>query len=224
MMPQRGQLTEQAYQTAKQRLLDGVYKAGSRISVEDMVAELGISRQPVMDALKRLSAEGYLEIIPQVGVRVVVPARQDVRDFFRVLAATESVCAALAAERTDRAGSEKLTAINDNLDQLMQAEIDDEERARRFRVLNRDFHRQISALAQSDLLTPLTSNMWDHSDFFVNSVLETRVVIGRMPAIRQEFAQICQAIAAKDPDRAHQAMEAHVLEFARNVASGNGNP
>ncbi len=219
MMPQRGQLTEQAYQTAKQRLLDGVYKAGNRISVEDIVAELGISRQPVMDALKRLSAEGYLEIIPQVGVRVVIPVRQDVRDFFRVLAATESVCAALAAERTDHAGSAKLAAINDNLAQLMQEEIDDEERARRFRVLNRDFHRQISALAQSDLVTPLTSSMWDHSDFFVNSVLETRVVIERMPAIRQEFEQICQAIAANDPNAAHQAMEAHVLAFARNVAS-----
>lgn len=114
-MPPRGQLMEQAYQTTKLRLLTGGYRAGDSISVEDLVAELGTSRQPVMDALRRLATERFIEIIPQVGVRVVVPDRRDVLDFFRLLAATEAVCAALAAERADKSGAAKLTEVNEQI-------------------------------------------------------------------------------------------------------------
>ena len=81
-MAQRGYLTDEAYQLVLQRLRDGDYASGQRISVEDLVLELGASRQPVMDALKRLSTEGFLDIIPQVGVQVVDPERDDFIDFF----------------------------------------------------------------------------------------------------------------------------------------------
>lgn len=218
-MPQRGQLTEQAYQTTKQRLLNGEYKAGDRISPEDLVIELGTSRQPVMDALKRLATERFIEIIPQVGVHVVETERQDVLDFFRLLAATESVCAALAAERADDAGAAKLAEINRQIGLLLSDDFDDDERARRYRALNREFHRQLNTLAASDTLTPIAAFMWDHSDFLVSSAFDVKLLMGRLRAAYEEHDLVCQAVAANDPDGARQAIENHVLAFARNVAT-----
>lgn len=219
-MPPRGQLMEQAYQTTKLRLLTGGYRAGDSISVEDLVAELGTSRQPVMDALRRLATERFIEIIPQVGVRVVVPERRDVLDFFRLLAATEAVCAALAAERADKSGAEKLAEVNEQIGQLLSDGIDDESRARRYRVLNRDFHRQLNTLAQSDILTPIAAFMWDHSDFFISSAFDVRLLMERLRAAYEEHNAVCRAVAANDPESARRAMEDHVLAFAQNIEHG----
>ena len=217
-MPQRGQLTEQAYQTVKQRLLIGNYRAGDRISAEELVIELGTSRQPIMDALKRLATERYIEIIPQVGVRVIARERQDVLDFFPILAATESVCAALAAERADKAGAAKLTEINDRIGQLLLDDMEDDLRARGYRALNRDFHRQLNALAQSDVLSPIAAFMWDQSDFFISSTFDVSLLMGRLRTAYEEHELVCQAVTAKDPDGARKAMEDHILAFAMNMA------
>ena len=60
---------------------------------------LSISRAPVSDAIRRLAVEGLLEILPQVGCRVVLPVPAEVKDLYEVFGATEGVIARLAAER-----------------------------------------------------------------------------------------------------------------------------
>ena len=57
---------DQAYQQLKDALLNGDYKAGERLAVEPVAKAIGASRQPVMDAFRRLAGEGLLTIIPQV--------------------------------------------------------------------------------------------------------------------------------------------------------------
>jgi len=52
-----------------------------------------------MDAFKRLASEGFIEIIPQVGCRVVTPTRDEISDFFLILAGVEGTAAHTAAQR-----------------------------------------------------------------------------------------------------------------------------
>lgn len=218
-MAQRGQLAERVYETVKERLRSGVYKAGEPISVEDLTVELGISRQPVMDGLRRLATQRFIEIIPQVGVRVVSTDRQEMLDFFRMLAAMEAVCAELAAERADQAGAAELSQINDRIGALLSDELDDETRARSYRALNRDFHHKISDLTHSDTLSRIATFMWDHSDFLSSSGFEARVLMGRLRNAHREHERICQAVADNDPNAARKAMQDHLGAFSNNVAS-----
>ena len=92
-------LGELAQQEIKGRLLDGIYTPGQKLVVEDLSAEFGVSRQPIMEALRVLSAEGLVTIIPQVGCRVASYGAQEVRDFFALFATMEGAVAALAATR-----------------------------------------------------------------------------------------------------------------------------
>lgn len=48
----RGRLSGQMYDTIKDRLLEGDYPAGSRVSVEALRSEFGVSKQPIMEALR----------------------------------------------------------------------------------------------------------------------------------------------------------------------------
>ncbi len=215
-MAPRGQLTEQAYEIVKERLRTGVYRAGDRISVEDIVIELGTSRQPVMDALKRLAIQRFIEIIPQVGVRVLTTERQEMVDFFRLLGAMETVIAELAAQRADKKGAEKLAEVNETVAQLLLEDIDDEQRVKRYRALNRDFHRQLTAIAGSHVLASISAYMWDQSDFFISSAFDPANLKDRLRAAYEEHILICQAVAANDPAGARKAMNDHVDAFTQN--------
>ena len=81
----------------KERLLTGRYPVGSRISIEEVKAEFGVSKQPVMDAMRRLEATGIVEIVPQSGCRVAHYSAQEIKDFFNLFGRFEGEIAAAAA-------------------------------------------------------------------------------------------------------------------------------
>src|SRR5580658_5994001 len=122
------------YDLLKGRLLEGEYQAGERLSVESLKAEFGVSKQPVMESLRRLSSEGLVEIIPQVGCRVPVYDGADVSDFFAIFGGTEGAVAGVAAQRCTEAQVDELAAVNAEIRQLV-TEADPSARARRYLVL-----------------------------------------------------------------------------------------
>jgi hypothetical protein len=82
-------------------------------------AEFGASKQPVMEALRRLSSEGLVEIIPQVRCRVPVYDGADASDFFAIFGGTERAVAGVAAQRCTEAQVDELAAVNAEIRQLV---------------------------------------------------------------------------------------------------------
>src|SRR5260370_18836548 len=87
------------YDTVKERLLEGQWRAGEFIAVEALKAELGVSKQPVMEALRRLAGDDLFDIIPQVGCQAPIYPPDEVSDFFELFASLESDAATIAAGR-----------------------------------------------------------------------------------------------------------------------------
>jgi DNA-binding transcriptional MocR family regulator len=107
------------YDLLKDRLLEGEYQSGERLSVESLKAEFGVSKQPVMEALRRLSSEGLVEIIPQVGCRVPVYDGADVTDFFAIFGGMEGAVAGVAAQRCTDAQVDQLADVNEEIRRLI---------------------------------------------------------------------------------------------------------
>lgn len=61
----------QVYEQMKEKLKNGQWGFGEKISVNDLIEEFKVSRRPVMDAMKMLENDGFIEIIPQSGCKVV---------------------------------------------------------------------------------------------------------------------------------------------------------
>jgi len=214
-MLSKERLSERAYQITKERLLDGEFSLGERLSVQKLATELGASRQPVMDGLKRLENEGLLEIIPQVGVHVVTLEPREIVDFFRLFAVVEDLCVSLAAERADAAGAARLTEINAEIGQLMSQESD--VRKQSYRQLNRAFHTQICTLAQSAPLAAIVQSLWDRNVFYVTTAFADSMFTHRLADAHQEHELICQAIAANDVAAAQRAMDNHIMGFVSKI-------
>lgn len=209
----RGRLAETAYEYLKAKLLDGGYAAGASVSVEEVVRALGVSRQPVMEAVKRLAGEGFLEIIPQVGCRVIAPERREIEDFFRVFSVTEGLCAELAATRASDAELDELGAVSKRLE--LKRGQSPEDQAHRYRIHNREFHGQIHNMAHSQTLHAVARGLWDRSDFFINTAIGTVPFVLRVRDAVAEHADILAAIRRRDGGLARRRMEEHVFAFAR---------
>jgi DNA-binding GntR family transcriptional regulator len=207
-------LGELAQHEIEGRLLDGIYIPGQKLVVEDLSTEFGVSRQPIMEALRVLSTEGLVTIIPQVGCRVASYGAQEVRDFFALFATTEGAVAALAATRRTDAD---LRALNE-VSALIGALVDEEdltERAHSYRIRNREFHAQIHAMADSAIIADLSRRMWNLSDFLINTA-ELTHSLHSIARRHLDHQSVQRALEAKDGELARRTMEDHIMA---NVAS-----
>jgi DNA-binding GntR family transcriptional regulator len=82
-------LTEQAYQSVKQQLLNGSFPEGSKLTEEYLSSALGISKSPVREALMRLESEGLINIEARRGAYVRRFSAKEVHDLYDVRALLE---------------------------------------------------------------------------------------------------------------------------------------
>jgi DNA-binding GntR family transcriptional regulator len=207
-------LGELAQQEIEGRLLDGIYAPGQKLVVEDLSAEFEVSRQPIMEALRVLSTEGLVTIIPQVGCRVASYGAQEVRDFFALFATMEGAVAALAAARRTDADLRALNEISARIGALLDEE-DLTERAHSYRIRNREFHAQIHAMADSAIIADLSRRMWNLSDFLINTA-ELTDSLHSVARRHLDHQSVQRALEAQDVELARRTMEEHIIA---NVAS-----
>jgi DNA-binding GntR family transcriptional regulator len=196
--------------------MEGRHTVGELIPVEEIAAELSTSRQPVMDALKRLSIEGFVDIVPQVGSRVRHHSKSEIQDFYRLFATGEGLIAELAAVRVKPQDIVQLRLISKQISNLLAMSMDDNECGRLYRVLNRRLHGEMRRIIGSPTLTEIVDSMGDRSDFFIAGA-HAPVFSPGLDDAHREHEQIINAIASGDPRGAHAAMEAHIHATAARL-------
>jgi DNA-binding GntR family transcriptional regulator len=194
----------------KERLLDGQYPAGSRISIEDVKAEFGVSKQPVMDAMRRLEALGIVQIVPQSGCRVASYSLQEVRDFFNLFGRFEGEIAAAAAARRTDAQLADLDQVWQHIEDL-EGSTDTTSRSRGYRFQNREFHLVIHRMAHSRVMAELSERMWDMSDFFMSTLGGARPLSDAVGDRNHDHDVIRSAIRSRNADVARVAMQSHIV-------------
>jgi DNA-binding GntR family transcriptional regulator len=85
--------------TIQARVLSGEIPTGTRLRQEPLAAEFGVSRTPVREALRKLQANGVVEVQPRRGALVRRPSAREVREAYEVRAELEGLAASLAASR-----------------------------------------------------------------------------------------------------------------------------
>jgi DNA-binding GntR family transcriptional regulator len=93
--------------------VDGTLARGEVLHDEELCAWLGVSRTPVRDALRRLNAEGLVEMAPQRFTRVATLSVRDVHEVVPLLAAVHGLATELAVPRLSRGAVEALHDANE---------------------------------------------------------------------------------------------------------------
>jgi len=141
-------LDDKIYASVRDMLVSGQFEPGSRIVQEDLAASLGVSRTPLINALKRLAQEGLLEWIPRRGIFVRQLDLTELISLFEVRERLEPLAAELAAPRVTPDEAAKMQAQW----QAMDALPDTDESHRAFVDLDRRFHWRLIELAGNPYL------------------------------------------------------------------------
>ena len=185
----------------EERLVRGHYKFGETLSIYTLAAQFDASRQPVAAAVLYLRSVGYLDIIPQVGCRVVSPSPREVQDFYALVSKTEALISCYAAERHVGSEAQELLAIAEDLAAIpFQSNRDRRAMADGISI----FHDRISAMARSPLLVERISNLRRIFRFYLSQGrVRPDPVSGppaRMNHLRVELAQAIQTRRAADAE------------------------
>jgi DNA-binding GntR family transcriptional regulator len=135
-------------------IVHGELPPGARLTEAVLCERLKVSRTPLREALKVLSHEGLVEILPNRGARVVRLLLEDVKDLFEVIGALESLAGRLACERINDAEICEIKAIH----YQMQAGFIRRDLPEYFR-LNQSIHRRIVAAAGNPVLAATHENL-----------------------------------------------------------------
>jgi len=198
-----GTKADAVYGELREQLTSGRRGYGETLSTAELATEFGVSRRPVMDAMMRLELAGLIEIIRQVGCRVVVPDRTTVREHFYTAAVLEGAAARLAAANLSSEDRRILeAALRDSGSTAAANDLAGFGRA------NKLIHATILRAAGNQRLADLAHSAWDLSDFYLLSREPTDLVRSH-----REHEKIVGAITRGDSERARDLMERHMVRF-----------
>ena len=217
-------LQERTYEALRSALLDGRYMPGERIYEAVVAKELGVSRNPVREAVRRLQQDGLLEVRPHNGIFVTSIPPEDVEDVYRIRGALEATAAAMAAERMtdDEIGQlEQIVA-----EQMAAAEAAAAEPREPVSASQADrFHRAIHVGARNARLLTLLEQIYAQVTHFRNLTLRAP---GRADVSASGHRWVCEAIRARDPKEADRRMRLHIDDARQALlqqiaAAGHGS-
>lgn len=195
-----------AYEDLRTAILGGTFAEGSHLSESRLAETLGCSRTPVREALRRLSAEGLVEFLPNRGAQIVSWSTEELEDVFRIRALLEGHGAFLAATEMDDESIEQLHMMAARMDEL----VDDASPAARDELAQLDvvFHRAVLIGGNSTRLLQAHARV-------VQLPLHLRVMrLYDRPQLRQRMAhhrELADAITGRDPGWAQAVMRSHIL-------------
>lgn len=200
-------IADQVYEKLEREILSGKYPRGELLSEQRLSAELGVSRTPVREAIRRLEQDYILEDSPR-GVVVVGISREEMLEMYEIRLQLEGLMARRAAENVTE---EQLGEMRDTLD-LQHFYLERERRDSSDQIKNLDsrFHELLYAACGSRT----------YYDLLVR--LHKRITKFRMASVRKrsraeesirEHEAIYAALAAHDAEQAQQA----VLNHTRNA-------
>jgi len=143
----RHTLHDELVERIRDMIIEGQLEPGSRIHEGQLGLALGVSRTPLREALKFVTSEGLIDLVPGRGgiVRRLTP--RDVRNMLDVLTALETLAGRLACRN---ATDEEIAGVRDLHDRMMDFYAD--RQRLEYYKLNQAIHSAIAALSGNDFL------------------------------------------------------------------------
>ncbi|NLU50716.1 MAG: GntR family transcriptional regulator [Syntrophomonadaceae bacterium] len=200
-------LREVVFEALREAIINGSLRPGERMMEIQLAEQLGVSRTPVREAIRKLELEGFVVMIPRKGAYVAGISLKDIADVFEVRAALEALAAGLAAERITAEELEELERMlvrkaecieSNNLEELIEVDT--------------LFHEAMYKASRNEKLKQIIHNLREQIQRFRSTSLSTP---GRMKEALEEHKKIVEAISERNVALAQELAQEHI-ENAEN--------
>ncbi|HJS03204.1 MAG TPA: GntR family transcriptional regulator [Variovorax sp.] len=207
-------LHDEVAATLREEIFSGTLAPGSFVDEAALCERLSISRTPLREALKVLTAEGLMRHEPRRGCFVAEVTQKDLDEIFPVIALLEGRCAWEAARNASDAELAALEALHDKLARHARAK-----RINEYYATNYAIHEAIIMLADNRWLAQVIGDL---RKILKLARLQQLHAPGRLEQSLSEHLAVFAALKARDSDGAEAAMRTHLnrqREALRAVAA-----
>ena len=196
-------LHELTFQKLRSLLVEGAIAPGSKLNERELAEQLNVSRTPIREAIRRLAADGLVELIANRGAIAVQLTREDVIHTFDVIANLEGYSGELAAQNiSDEALSELEAMHYEMMASYARRDLSS------YYKLNLKIHNAINQAAANPVLSQLFAQ--------VNARIEALRFRSNQDGLKWEKAvkehqEMIDALKGRDSARMRQVMMSHVM-------------
>ncbi|MGE5380198.1 MAG: GntR family transcriptional regulator [Methylocystaceae bacterium] len=195
-------LREVVFETLREAIISGILKPGERMMEIQLAEELGVSRTPVREAIRKLELEGFVVMIPRKGAYVSDISFKDINDIFEIRGSLEMLAAGLACERITDDELEKLEWL------LVQKWECIEKNDLETMVENDTlFHEALYRASRNDRMWQIVSNLREQIQRFRTTSLGSP---GRMKEAWEEHKDLVEAISDRNISLAQELAARHI--------------
>lgn len=194
-------VADQVFAALQQRILTLALPPRTRMSEADVAEKMGVSRQPVREAFKRLAKLGFLQIRPQSGTTVAPISEEAVLRARFIRTALEIQTCRRACETLTQTGLDVLAALVASQKSAVAAQ----DRAL-FHALDDQFHREICVQSGVGFVWDLIHDNKAHMD----RIRMLSLSLSSQRLALEEHVVVFEAIAARDADAASAAITRHL--------------
>lgn len=194
---------ERVYDALCGAILSGEFVPGVSVTLRGIAENLGISPTPVREAVRRLAAEGALEVLGNRRVCVANMSKIRLKELYQARLALEPELALTAMPQITKNDIKRLQQLDNELNQSLKSGD-----VAMYIARNRQFHFGIYEHANSPVLCPLVHSLWLQFAPF------TRIVFGRVgtEVIQDHHADALSALRQQDVLLFKQAIELDIRE------------
>ncbi|MDV3128826.1 GntR family transcriptional regulator [Mycobacterium sp. 21AC1] len=205
-------LREQVIAALRQAILDFKLVPGQRLVERELIESLGVSRTTVREALRELTSEGLVTVVPQRGAIVSAPSLDDAIDLYEVRASLESL---MVQRFVERASDDQVAQLGRTVEQFAGV-VESGAEVRDILAAKSEFYVVLIAGAATNAVQQLLEAIQAR----VQALRATSLAEpGRAHDVIGELRGIVEAVSARDAARASELMAAHVRTAAHTALS-----
>ena len=204
-------INEKVYNFIKTNIINYNYPPGYNLNLGQLSELLGVSPTPIKDALFRLAGEGLVEIAPRKGTYVKDVTLEDIHEILKVRVILETAAVeAITAGLTD----EQLSLFTGLYGQMISVRVGENDVASYKAYMEHDseFHLLFFQILGNQRLLNIYRNLNAHIQIVRFRLLDRR---GKNVTTDKEHERILEALRARNPEKAKDAVRQHLLSLDR---------
>ena len=214
-LPVQRTLVDQVYEAILSEISAGKFGLDTRLIQEELAESLGVSRQPVQQALLLLRSHGILRDAPGRGLMIAPLDSDHVRNLFEVRAMLDGLASSNSAKRgSETAKKEGPAFIDRGRDAVKSRSI------ARMIATDMEFHFFLYGLSGNPLVAEMSAAHWS----YLRRVMGEVLLHGESPAdIWDQHEAILDAVIAADPREAERIARHHISHASETLIAGLAN-
>jgi len=208
-------LNRKVYRILKVRIIKGDLEPGEKLLENKIAEQLGVSRTPVREALRELSAEGFVEASPNQAIIVSTVTFDEIWDLLQIRGVLEGLGANIAAKKINPEKIEKFNKIIDQMKHYTANNLVSEESILNFSRLDIEFHDLILNICGNKWLIQMYNNLKNHIERFR---IRSFSIPGTFSKSLNEHCKILDAIKKGESEVAEKLSKIHMIKAFENIS------